>query len=853
VSSRGALRICGMRVSMLLFMHRRRLRAHLVGELLALAGVAVGVALVFGVLLANTSLTSSAGRLVHSLAGDARFELAARSQQGMPESVARAAEALPGVEVAAPVLRSEVTLAGPRGAEAVQLVGVSPSVEDLGGLASEELAVGTALLKGGVGLTASVASQTGARRRGSVRIAAAGQSHAAPVRYVLAGTLSSLSSSPVVVAVLGTAQQLTGAGHRVSDVLIKPQAGRAAAVHGELERLAGAGLIVRMAEGELRLLEVATAPNRQSTTLFTAIAVMIGFLLAFSATLLTIPERRRFIAELRIHGYDSSQVALLLVFQALVLGLCASAVGIGAGYAVSDALLQRVPDFLSAAFPIGAQASVTAGAVIAALLCGVLATVVASLAPLLDVRGEARAEDDPLRRAYSRSEMITPRTVARLALAGAVLIALALALSLAAASLTILGGVALALAAACLAPAVLFACVQLLPQWLEGLRSGALIVALAELRALSARAVALTAIVALAVYGVVAIGGARKDLLRGVQDATDQYFSTAPVWVTSGRDVFNTGAFPQAAAKLAARAPGVASVRVYRGGLLDVGARRMWVRARPAADRMMLEASQAVEGSPARADAEIAAGGWVALSSAFAHERHLHLGQRFGLPTPTGVVSARLAAVMTNSGWPPGTITISAADYARWWGSSDAAALEVELKPGLSPAQGAASVQATLAAAYPGLRARTAAQRVAQSAASARQGLATLTEISTLLLIAASLAVAASLAAAIWQRRMRIASLKVSGLRTAQLWGAILIESAITLLAGSLLGALIGCGGHALASRFLQLSTGFPAPFALGIGALLGIVGLFCAIALVVLALAGAAAARVAPSAVLQE
>lgn len=853
MSTRGPVRICGMRVSMLLFMHRRRLRAHPVGELLALAGVAVGVALVFGVLLANASLTSSAGRLVHGLAGDARFELAARSGQGMPESVAHAAEALPGVEVAAPVLRSDVTLSGPRGAEGVQLVGVSPSVEDLGGLASEELAAAAALRGGGVGLTASVASQTGARRDGDVGIAAAGQSHVARVRYVLAGALSSLSSSPVAVAVIGTAQQLTGEQHRVSELLIKPQPGQSAAVGRRLHRLAGSSLVVRKADGELRLLEVATAPNRQSTTLFTAIAVMIGFLLAFSATLLTVPERRRFIAELRVQGYDSRQVALLLVFQALVLGLCASAVGIGAGYAVSDALLQRVPDFLSAAFPIGAEASVSSGAVIAALLCGVLATVAASLAPLLDLRGQAGAQDDPLRRAHSRSETITPSTVARLALAGAMLVVLAFALSLAAPSLTVLGGVALALAAVCLAPAVLFACVRLLPQWLEGVRSAALIVALAELRALSARAVALTAIVALAVYGVVAIGGAREDLLRGVQDATTQYFSTAPVWVTSGRDVFNTGAFPEAAAKLASRAPGVASVRVYRGGLLDLGARRMWVRARPAADRTMVEPSQVVEGSSARADAQIAAGGWVAVSSAYANERDLRVGQRFSLPVPAGVVPVRLAAVTTNSGWPPGTITISAADYARWWGSGDAAALEVELKPGVSPARGAASVQAVLAAAYPGLRARTAAQRAEQSAASARQGLATLTEISTLLLIAASLAVAASLAAAIWQRRMRMAALKVSGLRTAQLWGAILIESAITLLAGSLLGALIGSGGHALASRFLKLSTGFPAPFGLGVGAMFATVGLFCAIALMVLALPGAAAARVAPSAVLQE
>ncbi len=49
-------RIFGIRLSMLLFLYRRRLRAHPAGELLAGAGVAIGVALVFGVLLANASL-----------------------------------------------------------------------------------------------------------------------------------------------------------------------------------------------------------------------------------------------------------------------------------------------------------------------------------------------------------------------------------------------------------------------------------------------------------------------------------------------------------------------------------------------------------------------------------------------------------------------------------------------------------------------------------------------------------------------------------------------------------------------------------------------------------------------------
>ncbi len=49
-----------------------------------------------------------------------------------------------------------------------------------------------------------------------------------------------------------------------------------------------------------------------------------------------------------------------------------------------------------------------------------------------------------------------------------------------------------------------------------------------------------------------------------------------------------------------------------------------------------------------------------------------------------------------------------------------------------------------------------------------------------------------------------------------QLWRAVLLECGVTIGVGVLVGALVGVAGHALASRFLQLTTGFPAPFAAG-------------------------------------
>ena len=843
-------RIFGLRLSMLLFQYKRRLRAHIAGELLAGAGVAIGVALVFGVLLANASLESSASKLIAGLTGSARFALVARSAQGFDQSLAERAGNLPGVAVAASVLRENVTLIGPRGQqEAVALIGVSPSIESLGGSATQQYASATALLQGGVGLPTGVAGNLGVERGASVGLASNGQVRTARVKALLGGSvLGSASLSPVAVAVLPVAQRLAGMGPVVSEVLIEPAPGDARLVASELTRLAAGRLDVRPADYELGLLSQAIKPNRQSTSLFSAISVMIGFLLALNAMLLMVPERRRFIAELRMQGYDPRQIVLLLGFQALALGVVASLVGVGAGALLSHALFQRTPSFLSAAFPIGTEEVVRLGTILIAIGCGVLATALASLSPLLDLRA-SRPADAVFREQGVRTDVVSRRTIARLATAGGALIVLVVAIVLLAPGATIAGGVALALASLCLIPAAFAVLARGLPLLSERLRSSALILALAELRATTTRSLALAGIVAIAVYGGVAIGGARDDLLNGISQATDQYFSTAQLWVTSGRDVFNTNSFtPAGPAAALARAPGVASVRVYRGGLLDIGERRAWVRGRPAGDSIAIEPSQLRDGSLASATRLIEAGGAVAVSSDYASEHHLRVGGRMTLPTPSGPVGLTVAAIATNSGWPAGAITLSANDYARYWISSDAAALEVSLKAGVSPARGRRAALAALAA-DPGLAVRTASEREALSIASAHEGLRTLAEIATLLEIAAALAVASALSATVWQRRRRLAAHKMQGYDTWQLWRAVVFESAVTVGVGAVVGAVIGVCGHALASRFLERSTGFPAPFSVGPLHVLFTLGLIGGITLLVIALPGMASASVSPKA----
>jgi len=845
--------IAGVRLSMLLHLYRLRLRSHAVQELLAGSGIAVGVALVLGVLVANTSLTGSAEQFIHQTIGSAELQLAARSSAGFDERLVDASKRLPGIQVAAPVVQENIAVVGPRARQSVQLVGVTPGVVSLGGFDTRNFGAGGFRFSGGLILPSSVASAIGAEPGDHVTVLAFGTAHTIPVGAVLnSSQFGAFAYSPVAVSTLAVAQTLTGLKGRVTQILLRPRRGAAGTVAAGLRRLAAGRLDVLPANNELRLLEQAVKPNDQSTSLFAAISVMVGFLLALNAMLLTVPERRRFVADLRMQGYDWHQILVLLGFQALVLGAVASGIGVVLGDLLSNAFFHRIPTYLATAFPIGIQQVLRVGPVLLALACGVLATVLASLSPVLDLR-PSRPTDAVLRDHEGGGEVLARRTTLKLLLAGLASIVAIAALVLIAPSLTILGGVALALTTLCLIPS-LFAALARGLRWAgEHVRSSALIVVVSELRAITTRSVALAGIAGLAVYGSIAIGGARADLLRGLDASFREYLGTAEVWVTTGGNDLATNAFyTDGSVGAITRSPVVASVRVYQGGFLDVGPRRLWIIAKPPADSTMIPASQLLDGEQAHATRMLRTGGWAAVSNAFAVEHHLKLGGQFSLPTPSGQARLRVAAITTNLGWSPGAIILNSSDYRRYWQTAEPSALEVNLRAGVGQATGKRAIAQALSG-RPGLGVQTLRQRDSQYAANARQGLSDLSEISNLLLIAAALAVAAALSAAIWQRRPRLASLKIQGYDTGQLWRALLLESAIVLGAGCAVGAGTGVCGHALASRWLRLKTGFPAPFAVGPGQVALTLALLAAIALAVIALPGLVAARAPASTSLQE
>ncbi|HUB36416.1 MAG TPA: FtsX-like permease family protein, partial [Solirubrobacteraceae bacterium] len=452
MSRPSATLIFGVRLSVLVELYRRRLRDHAVAELLAGGGVVVGVALVFGVLVANGSILSSVREDAHAIGGAADLQFVARSPSSFPQSLAAEVSRQPGVALAAPVLRRTAVVVGPRGRQRIQFLGASPAVVSLGGAFTKSLGAGALVLGSGVGLPASVAKAVGAEVGEPVHLAVAGVPHSIQVRAILGSdAIGGLASAPLLVARLPLAQTLAEQPGRVNDVLVKPRAGHYRQVERELRVLAGSTIDVVPADRELALAETAARPIGQSTSLFVAIAAMVGFLLALNAMLLTVPERRRAIADMRIQGFDSRQVLTIVVFQAMVLGLAASCVGIAVGYLLALTLFNEVPSYLTTVFSVTGRQTIQAATVLAAVACGLLAALLASLSPVFDLRS-GRPIDGVLRDPGEPGQSLHDHSISRLALLGVALLG---ALTLAAvldSSLTIAAGVTLALVALCLAP-----------------------------------------------------------------------------------------------------------------------------------------------------------------------------------------------------------------------------------------------------------------------------------------------------------------------------------------------------------------------------------------------------------------
>ena len=377
-------------------------------------------------------------------------------------------------------------------------------------------------------------------------------------------------------------------------------------------------------------------------------------------------------------------------------------------------------------------------------------------------------------------------------------------------------------------------------------------VALTSLRATALRSLALAATGSVALFGGVALGGARDDLAHGINAYTSEYVSGAHIWLLNPHDIQATDDFlPDDHAAQIARLSGVAEVYAFQGSFLDIGNRRVWIIGWPRDAPLPLFGGQVTAGTEAAAIARLREGGWVTLSHQIASEHRVVPGDTFTLPTPTGNLGFRVAATTTNLGWLAGTIVLNAADYERAWRTSAPTALGVEPAPGASLTAVRSAIARTLGPTS-GSEVLSGKAREAHNDATVSEGTKQLAQISTLLIIAAILAMAAALGSAIWQQRTSLAGLRLEGATAARLRLLLLLEAALLLGAGCLTGVILGIYGELVSDSYLAHVTGFPVTRLAAIRHPFEVLALVVLVALLIVAVPAWFASQVSPTLALE-
>ncbi len=826
----------------LLLFYRRHLRVQPLRELMAIAGVAAGVALLFAVQVAHRSVTGSFEEIEHGVAGRATLELSSRGADGFSQRISEEVGQMHDVKALAPVLTQPIVAIGPTGRRALTLVGSTLQIASLQGRLSLEFQrAGESAHRGFLVLTEPTARSIGTKPGMEIAIQIRGQTkHMVVGAVVPSNKIGAVAESPVAAAPLPNVQVLAGLQSRITRLLIEPRAGRETPLRGTLVERYGSTINVRPVTTESKLLANAAGPERQITLLFSAISLVAGVILAYNALLLASEERRRFIVYLIETGTPNWLIVASLVFDALILGLAGSLIGLLAGDLISLFAYHSVPGYIAAAFAIGGQRVINTGTVLIALSGGMAAAFAAAVLPAtIALRGGAAAEPDAAGRTlmFARRLRFSDTIVFT---CGILIICLSVVISALKPATTVVALVGLAVG--------LMICLPLILRWLLtaahtfSRRSSdpAVRLTVAELRSSFARSVALFATGAIAAFLVTLIGGSVADVQHGVRKGAADLLSSADIWIKPGgpENVYTTQPFAYTETqRRLTHLSAVSSVLPWRNSFLDLPGRRVWVIGVPPQDPAQIAPSQFIEGSLSAADKHLREGGWVAISQTIAQEDHLRIGQRFIIPTPTGYASLRLAAIVANYGWLSGAIVMNGEDLAKLWNSHAATQLAVTLKPGIPIEQGRLAIDSALVASS-ALTVQTASERRAEVSSVLGSTLSRLSNTTIVVLIATIASVIALTIAAISQRRGRLESLMSIGMSFSQFVRLIFYETGSVLIAGCLIGITAGTIGQYLIDGALRQATGaavrFSPAWQLGLRTALVMTGVSVAASLIV-------------------
>jgi putative ABC transport system permease protein len=778
----------------------RHLLRHPWESALSVLGIALGVAVVVSIDLASHSASRAMGLSADAATGRATHQVTA-GPSGLDEDVYRRLRVEAGVRPAAPVAEGHVGAPDFPG-RTFQLLGVDPFAEApfrpyLGRAARKApVPVAELLVEPGTVIVAARMARDlglgpGSRLRvhvaGRVRdLRVAGQIDAAEAR-------SQDALDALLLTDVATAQEVLGMVGRLSRIdLVVPEGAAGARLLARVAAALPPGAVVERAASRGVFVEQVTRAFTTNLTALSLLALLVGMFLIYNTTTFSVVRRRTEIGRLRALGVTRGEVVALLLAETAVVGLVATALGLGVGVGLARGLLRLVTRTINDLYFVLAVRDVAIeplGLAKGALL-GLGATLGAALGPALEattappaaVWTRASLEARHRRgvpRAAALGVLVLGGGAALLALGGRGLVAGYAGLS------------ALVLGAALLTPAVTVGLVRgagPLARWLGG-ALGALAVrgVTASLSRTGVAVAALMVAVAATVGVSVMVESFRATVVRWLTGTlVDDVYVSPPGLVGSRVE----GTLAPAVAERLSTAPGVQAVHSIRE--VEVGPPGSPMRLLALGlDRGGFRQFRFLAGDPAAIWTAFDEGRAVIVSEALAYRHGLGTGGTLRLLTDRGPHDFPIAGVFVDYRSDRGIVALGRRTYEAFWDDRGVSSLGLVAAPGTDlPAlvadlrERAGSLQELVVRDARGLRASTidVFDR-------------TFAVTGVLRLLATGVAfvgVLSALMALTLERARELAVLRAQGLAPAQLWGVVTAQTGLMGLAAGLVAVPVG-------------------------------------------------------------
>jgi putative ABC transport system permease protein len=778
----------------------RHLVRHPGQSALAVLGIALGVAVVVSVDLAGQSARRALSLSVEAVSGRATHQVTG-GPAGLDEDVYRRLRVEAGVRPAAPVVEGHVRALDFSG-RTFQLLGLDPLVEApfrpylRRAAFSAPLGFARVVVEpGAVVVTETAARELGLQPGSRLRVQAGGQTHdlAVVAEIDSTGVPGRQALDAVLLTDVATAQEVLGLAGRLSRIdLIVPEGPAGEQLLARLHQALPPGAVVERAAARGAFIDQVSRAFTESLAALSLVALLVGMFLIYNTMTFSVVRRRTEIGRFRALGVTRREVVALVLTEAALVGLVATALGLGLGVGLAQGLLRLVTRTINDLYFVLAVRDVAVEPLVLArgALLGLGATLAASLAPALEAASAPPAWVWTRATLEARHRRGLPRAAALGVLvlgAGVGLLGLrngGLGAGHAGLFTVVLGAALLTP----LATMVLLRAAAPPARWLGGAVGAHAIRGVSASLSRTGVAVAALMVAVAATIGVsVMVASLRATVVRWLTSTVvEDVYVTAPAFLESRYD---STLDPAVVARLG-RAPGIASMttsREVRGGPPGAPTQVLAVEL----DRLSFHRFRFVAGDSEAIWAAFQERGAAIVSEAFAYRRGVEAGGTLRLITDRGPRDLPVAGVFLDYRSDQGFVALSRLTYDALWDDRGVSVLGFRVAPGTQ-----------LAALMADLRARAGPQQElvvrdnrALVATSIEVFDRTFAVTGVLRLLATGVAfigVLSALMAVQLERVREVAVLRAQGLTPGQIWTLVTVQTGLMGLCAGLVALPVG-------------------------------------------------------------